>query len=1032
MGQNKELEIDVNAKTKKAEDQINKLGDKSITVDIGVDISAIRDLQKNINMAVKNIQGQIESLGRNLDKMGGQFKKTAVEINSTVDKELLGNKRRLPFEDIGTSISNIENLIAEISKLSKAFKVIETTNSNGKKELIPALQTSVRGMKPVIDALTKITNYIGEIKSQSSGLSLNFNTKSLADVNEELSTANNRVNELSEKLKGIYAKKKPTLAVQSKDDFSNYFNSKNAQGILKNIIKSTETFSNTRGLKAFGETLTAVILNSEDKLKDFKIQVDDVEYSIEQISELFVKKLSNTKEFKFTGINELKELIENKSSVSALSKELDAIASRPKLGIEAEDIEKIVGEFDKLAGKLEEIRALLDTTFGNLKTDLKNEGDFEVTVKGKLADDFVSDLQSQLDGRKSLEVSVKPVVKEDTELEVKAEIKPKESQPKYLDSIPEGWTKVKGAVTAPAGYEWYSNGKGLKEYESALVKIADAHEDVAEAAKKQNQAEKEISHDLEDVKPHSQNNKTQEEIRAEFEETRNRVNQEVLAQEKYFESLYEKAKTTKLSYEEIIAVVGEAEKISSRFTKHNLELQDTDFSWADGEWENYDIGFKGLKSDSENFKQSLIDTYKLYKNVESAIKHNVGMYKGQYYDNSDLDSLRGIFQSIAAYADDLGVDIDSIVTSIPRITKEFKELAVNAVLQEQQVEENNRQYEGESDELSNINSELKERYRLLQKILTITTEDDIRKTVDVEHALSSGQLALAEFEDKDFQYGNVQTIVKKICDLLEIEIPSAAEKAKEAITEVADTSIISSIDKAEEKNAAQTRATTAFNSFHKQVLDYQFSDNMSPWIPMDGAKADPKAYSAVRSELNDMAETVLRLQKEYENFDTNRPIRELEKLEDELRDAEIRFAGTYSAANQYWNEGLDRPGNKGGASKKVQDLYGYIMSGSGYFNNEAWERNSELLENKAQDIGNHIQQIFKSLGTNQISSQNLFSWIEENGTVAEKEIFRINDGLEEFRKILRGLATFSGGQFDFAETLGLDTVTFNQNPFSSD
>ena len=43
---------------------------------------------------------------------------------------------------------------------------------------------------------------------------------------------------------------------------------------------------------------------------------------------------------------------------------------------------------------------------------------------------------------------------------------------KVLDQIPEGWKKIGGAVTAPAGYSWYSNGKSRfsGEREKALVK----------------------------------------------------------------------------------------------------------------------------------------------------------------------------------------------------------------------------------------------------------------------------------------------------------------------------------------------------------------------------------------------------------------------------------------------------------------------------------------------------------------------------------------------------------------------------------
>lgn len=43
---------------------------------------------------------------------------------------------------------------------------------------------------------------------------------------------------------------------------------------------------------------------------------------------------------------------------------------------------------------------------------------------------------------------------------------------RYLDHIPQGWVKIKGAMTAPKGYSWYSNGKSrfCGEYECALIK----------------------------------------------------------------------------------------------------------------------------------------------------------------------------------------------------------------------------------------------------------------------------------------------------------------------------------------------------------------------------------------------------------------------------------------------------------------------------------------------------------------------------------------------------------------------------------
>jgi hypothetical protein len=40
------------------------------------------------------------------------------------------------------------------------------------------------------------------------------------------------------------------------------------------------------------------------------------------------------------------------------------------------------------------------------------------------------------------------------------------------ETVPQGWTRITGALTAPAGYEWYSNGKSRfsRDYKQGLVR----------------------------------------------------------------------------------------------------------------------------------------------------------------------------------------------------------------------------------------------------------------------------------------------------------------------------------------------------------------------------------------------------------------------------------------------------------------------------------------------------------------------------------------------------------------------------------
>ena len=119
-----------------------------------------------------------------------------------------------------------------------------------------------------------------------------------------------------------------------------------------------------------------------------------------------------------------------------------------------------------------------------------------------------------------------------------------------------------------------------------------------------------------------------------------------------------------------------------------------------------------------------------------------------------------------------------------------------------------------------------------------------------------------------------------------------------------------------------------FEDFEKAVLDYRFSDDMHPAIPMDGKQAEKGAYNDVRNSLSSMADEIQRTQKEYDSFDSSRPVSELEEIEKKLMDLKVAFAGTYMAANDFWEGALDK--QKGGASKKVKDLYTYLMSGQSF------------------------------------------------------------------------------------------------------
>lgn len=47
----------------------------------------------------------------------------------------------------------------------------------------------------------------------------------------------------------------------------------------------------------------------------------------------------------------------------------------------------------------------------------------------------------------------------------------------YLDHIPPGWKKIEGAMTAPKGYSWYSNGKSRFSGERKQALVRDGEKD---------------------------------------------------------------------------------------------------------------------------------------------------------------------------------------------------------------------------------------------------------------------------------------------------------------------------------------------------------------------------------------------------------------------------------------------------------------------------------------------------------------------------------------------------------------------------
>lgn len=66
-------------------------------------------------------------------------------------------------------------------------------------------------------------------------------------------------------------------------------------------------------------------------------------------------------------------------------------------------------------------------------------------------------------------------------------------------------------------------------------------------------------------------------------------------------------------------------------------------------------------------------------------------------------------------------------------------------------------------------------------------------------------------------------------------------------------------------------------------------------------------------------------------------------------------------------------------------------------------------------------------GQPQFAGRQVFDWIVDNGSIVEKQLFRVTEGFEAFQSVLRGLQVNSGNLIDYSTTLGLDTLNVDMD-----
>ena len=397
----------------------------------------------------------------------------------------------------------------------------------------------------------------------------------------------------------------------------------------------------------------------------------------------------------------------------------------------------------------------------------------QVEVSGKLANNFIEDLQSQLDSMGELNVKVKPIVDKNTKLEISADNVDVKSEVKTFtqqdsEDATRNWITELEEIEAKAG-----------ETKTAIKNIWDfnkADSSIDLWGSELEKVESEIQEGLKETR--TEVKRTDEEINSLIRATADSIK----IQDGYFESLKEKAKQGKLSFEEVVAIIKEAESLSRQYKKHALDSpRDLEYHEFDDNWSKY--GIKVNAGDVNSYGEALKRVYSLYTSVAKAIKNNNGWYGGEQWNNDDLEELRGTFQMLVEYLDDFGLSIDNIIKKTPRMNKEFKELVRTTVSEYSEYKKADESYDAESDQLDKENEILKKKLYLLHKISNVVTggdKDPSPRSVHAEGVIGETW----NFEQSDYEYGTIESHVRELCDTLGIEIPQAAHEAQAAIAEV--------------------------------------------------------------------------------------------------------------------------------------------------------------------------------------------------------------------------------------------------------
>ena len=633
----------------------------------------------------------------------------------------------------------------------------------------------------------------------------------------------------------------------------------------------------------------------------------------------------------------------------------------------------------------------------NLKKELETAENPEIQVKGKLADNFIGDLQSQLDQMTGIEVKVKPKIDKDVKLEVEVEgdVKPA-VQPNEKIELPKPAEKIDLGKYDLSKIEVVN--EKLSEYKSEAESISESAQKAVDELNKFTGKSYTLDRNMFDIpstlrewnKASMSANDFKKEIKAALE-----------ANEK------EKA-----------AILYENLKTYYPKTTATLDIfKDKDFK------DNYDSYLSRGKTKEQAMQ--LNPDLQRYRVLEDAI-HQLeieqgGLVRETAKANAELEKQAKISSELSKYNISTKDSRNSAIQSLDQQIAQ-KEAEMERML------ELDKNFQSDYHKLANARvdhesteeySQILEKYNipkgsgLLQSVQYLASQrGELQETIDI---LKGVRQAISESNEAISAPPNTSGM-----DKVEEELHEEAAAANEAAKAERAANEARNFRKDIENNSLD-RVTPRRSDFSdKELFDYY---NVSSKKELN--KAWNKDYQSDKNQVTAAADKVLELQNKLNSFSTDHSEKELKELRDELYAAEVEFAHWYETLD-YYSEGKSTKTSSDGLKKYVQDLYGQINS------KYSVEENITKAEPDINKVRDTLGKIMNQMNTSQITGRNLFDWIKENASEAEKELFDVSKGFEEFQKLLVGASFGSRGLFEYRDGAGLDIFNYNKNTLPSD